>query len=122
MFRSRISPYHRHRGIMANEFQMSEPTNLGSLFARYRRHVLRLVLDKDLPELETWKGTARLVGLWLILTIGFALTPFYVLLRLPFLRGGYRFFLMWLGILALVAFVVLLMIFAAGMAGLGSIR
>jgi hypothetical protein len=88
-------------------------------FLRVRNNVLRLVTDREFPELQTWSGTAKLFGLWVLLLVGFAVTPVYVLLRLPFRRGGWRFALAVAGLVTASAFVGLLLLLAAGLSGMG---
>lgn len=92
------------------------------LFHQFRQHFLRLVFDPVLPDLATWKGAAKLVGLWLILTIAMVLTPVYVLLRIPFKRGGYRFALMLLVITLGIAFIAVVIMLMVGMAGFAAGR
>lgn len=91
-------------------------------FLRIRGSVLRLVTDREFPELQTWGGAAKLFGLWVLLLVGFAVTPVYVLLRLPFRRGGWRFALAVAGLVTASAFVGLLLLLAAGLSGMGAAR
>lgn len=101
---------------------MAEARRTEGRVHQLRSHALRLIGDRSLPELATWKGAAGLVSLWLVLTMGCALTPFYVLLRIPFLRGGYRFALIFLPMVAIVALIVFALVFTVAMAGFGAGR
>jgi hypothetical protein len=98
----------------------TDAVRLASL--RVRDSVLRLVTDREFPELQTWRGAAKLFGLWVLLLVGFALTPAYVLLRLPFRKGGWRFGVAVGGTAIAAAFVGLLIMLAAGLSGMGVAR
>jgi hypothetical protein len=95
---------------------------VGAAFTRIRTSVLRLVVDKTFPELQTWRGAAKLFGLWLLLLVGFVLTPVYVLLRLPLRRGGWRFAAVGVGIVIAAMLVALMLLLAAGLGGMGGIK
>jgi hypothetical protein len=106
----------------AHPFAESATQAVASSFSRIRSSILRLVHDDLFPELETWGGAAKLFGLWLLLLIGFVLTPVYVLVRLPTRPGGWRFAVMGVGIVLAGGFVALLVFLSAGLAGLGGIK
>ncbi len=102
---------------------VESPTQaVASAFGRIRTSTVRLVRDDSFPELQTWGGAAKLFGLWLLLLVGFVVTPVYVLLRLPMRRGGWRFALVGVGIVLAVGLIALLMLLSAGLAGLGGIK
>lgn len=95
---------------------------VGAAFTRIRTSVLRLVVDEAFSELQTWRGAAKLFGLWLLLLPGFVLTPVYVLLRLPLRRGGWRFAAVGVGIVFAAGLVALLLLLSAGLSGMGGMK